>query len=73
MAVSAEFQVDGSFEMDLDSCDVEHRGDGAILVRVHSDNKNGRRLPDAVFTFRSGDPQYEYWLGRLSENDPVAG
>ena len=23
------------------------------------------RLPDAVFSFRCGDPQYAYWLARL--------
>jgi hypothetical protein len=22
-------------------------------------------LPDAVFSFRCGDPQYAYWLARL--------
>jgi hypothetical protein len=25
----------------------------------------GRQLPDAVFTFRPGDPQYEYWQQQL--------
>ena len=47
------------------SCDVERRGDGAILVRVHSRDKRGQPLPDAVFTFRCGDPQYEYWRSML--------
>jgi hypothetical protein len=41
--------------------DVERRADGAVLVRVHSAEKMGERLPDAVFTFRRGDPQYEHW------------
>ncbi len=41
--------------------DVERRADGAVLVRVHSSDKTGERLPDAVFTFRRGDPQYEHW------------
>jgi hypothetical protein len=47
--------------MELQSWDVEQRGDGAVLVRVHSFDKGGCPLPDAVFTFRRGDPQYEYW------------
>lgn len=41
--------------------DVERRADGSVLVRVHSANRRGERLPDAVFTFRRGDPQYEFW------------
>ncbi len=47
-----------------DVCDVERYGDGTILVRVHSSERNGRKLPDAVFTFRLGDPQYTYWAQR---------
>lgn len=50
--------------MALDNCDVQRRADGTVLVRVHSCDRNGRKLPDAVFTFRSGDPQYTYWFGR---------
>jgi len=44
---------------------VEQRGDGTIVVRVRSDGPDGGRLPDAVFSFRCGDPQYAYWLERL--------
>ncbi|NLX99384.1 MAG: hypothetical protein GXY83_24875 [Rhodopirellula sp.] len=58
--------------MELDLCDIERRSDGALLVRVRSSQKNGRRLPDAVFTFRRGDPQYEYWE-RLSRERSTAG
>lgn len=47
--------------MELKSWDMEVRKDGALLVRVHSTDGSGQRLPDAVFTFRPGDPQYEYW------------
>lgn len=43
------------------SWDIERRRDGALLVRMHSVDRRGRPLPDAVFTFRKGDPQYEYW------------
>jgi hypothetical protein len=48
------------------SCDVECRGDGSVLVRVHSIGRDGRPLPDAVFTFRTGDPQYAYWRNRAN-------
>jgi hypothetical protein len=47
--------------VELEQCAVERRGDGAILVRVRSTERDGARLPDAVFAFRSGDPQYDYW------------
>jgi hypothetical protein len=47
--------------MQLETCDVERRTDGSVLVRVRSAERNGRKLPDAVFTFRTGDPQYSYW------------
>ena len=45
---------------------VEKRSDGAVVVRVRSEGPDGARLPDAVFSFRNGDPQYAYWLGRVS-------
>jgi hypothetical protein len=44
-----------------DSWEIERRSDGALLVRVHSPQREGRQLPDAVFTFRAGDPQYSFW------------
>ena len=47
------------------SWDVEPAGNDAVLVRVHSRNRQGRRLPDAVFTFRKGEPQYDYWQRQL--------
>ena len=46
---------------------LEKRGDGAVIVRVRSDGPD--RLPDAVFAFRSGDPQYAYWLRRLESDE----
>ena len=52
---------------EINSCDVERRKDGAVLVRVHSLDRNGRQLPDAVFTFRVGDPQYNYWSQRAAD------
>ncbi|MBI2825176.1 MAG: hypothetical protein HYX69_10865 [Planctomycetia bacterium] len=37
------------------------REDGAVLVRVPSTGAFAAGLPDAVFTFRAGDPQYQFW------------
>jgi hypothetical protein len=44
---------------------IEKRSDGVLVVRVQSEGPPGSRLPDAVFSFRCGDPQYAYWLHRL--------
>jgi hypothetical protein len=48
-----------------DRVSIEKRDDGVVVVRVRSEGPEGSRLPDAVFSFRCGDPQYAYWLGRL--------
>ncbi len=40
---------------------IEPREEGVMLVRMHS----RLNLPDAVFTFRVGEPQYEYWKRQL--------
>ena len=40
---------------------IERRADGVILVRVPSWDRAGRPLPDAVFSFRNGDPQFLRW------------
>ena len=55
--------------MEQESWDVERRSDGEVLVRVHSSDREGRELPDAVFTFRLGDPQYTYWQQQLDNHD----
>ena len=55
----------------LDSWDVQRRDDGAVLVKVHSNNQQGRQLPDAVFAFRLGDPQYDYWEQQLCDRTGV--
>jgi hypothetical protein len=47
--------------MGSNSWDIERRKDGAFIVRMHSSARDGRALPDAVFTFRTGDPQFSYW------------
>jgi hypothetical protein len=44
---------------------LEARADGVILVRIPS-RPGPNRLPDAVFTFRPGDPQYRRWEQRLT-------
>ena len=49
---------------------IEKRGDGVIVVRVRSEGPEESRLPDAVFSFRNGDPQYAYWLSRLTVASP---
>jgi hypothetical protein len=51
---------------------IEQRGDGTIVVRVRSEGPEETRLPDAVFSFRVGDPQYAYWLARLAASGPAA-
>jgi hypothetical protein len=50
---------------ELASCSLSRRADGAILVRIPSRPNNGHTLPDAVFAFRLGDPQYPYWENQL--------
>lgn len=52
-----------------DSWAVERRSDGAVLVRVPSDGTAGVPLPDAVFAFRAGDPQFTFWDEQLRRNE----
>jgi hypothetical protein len=54
---------------DLPSWEVERRPDGAVLVRVHSRAVNGRALPDTVFAFRAGDPQFSFWEAQLHHRE----
>jgi hypothetical protein len=51
--------------MQLENCTLERRGDGAVIVRVPSRSNGTAALPDAVFSFRAGDPQYDYWERQL--------
>ncbi len=53
--------------MEDNAWQVERRSDGAVVVRVRSAERNGRHLPDAVFAFHAGDPQYAYWEQKLQE------
>jgi hypothetical protein len=50
-----------------DRISVQQRSDGSIVVRIQSAGDERNRLPDAVFSFRCGDPQYDYWLRRLKK------
>jgi hypothetical protein len=50
---------------------VNRRGDGAVLVRVVSRPLDGATPPDAVFTFRPGDPQFKYWDQQVAKPQPM--
>ncbi|MEO1990882.1 MAG: hypothetical protein ABGW78_03045 [Pirellulales bacterium] len=50
-----------------DRLTIEQRKDGTLVVRVRSTGTEDERLPDAVFSFRCGDPQYSYWLSRYQK------
>jgi hypothetical protein len=52
-----------------ESWPVERRSDGALLVRVPSRRDQCPPLPDAVFTFRDGDPQFDFWHGQLAQRE----
>jgi hypothetical protein len=53
--------------VDPRGCCLEKRPDGAILVRVPSRTTGDRPLPDAVFAFRAGDPQFAFWQQQFSQ------
>ncbi len=57
-------RVDDSV-VDSHSYSLERRPDGAVLVRVRSGSTGGGNLPEAVFAFRTGDPQFPYWDEQL--------
>ena len=53
--------------MEIQDYTIERRPNGYLLVRVHSTDSKGEPLPDAVFTFRPNDPQYENWEKKFQE------
>jgi hypothetical protein len=55
--------------VNADLWQLERREDGAVLVRVPSRTDVVAPLPDAVFAFRIGDPQYQYWDERLKQRE----
>lgn len=58
-------------EPDWQNWVLERRNDGVILVRVPSQRRHdaAESLPDAVFSFRDGDPQYCIWSQRVAERE----
>ena len=59
--------------VDPHRCYLERRPDGAIVVRVPSRTAAGRALPDAVFAFRAGDPQFAFWQQQFSQVQHAGG
>lgn len=59
-------------EFDYASWIVARRADGALLVRVPSVPVSALPLPDAVFTFRNGDPQFDHWEQVFREREQLA-
>jgi len=57
---------------DFHTWDIERRADGAVLVRVPSHVADGRALPDAVFAFRVGDPQFAFWDAELRSREVIS-
>jgi hypothetical protein len=55
----------------LQEYQIQRRADGAVIVRVKSQSDGKKSaLPDAVFCFRLGDPQYDFWSRKLEANNP---
>jgi len=52
--------------LDEDRVLIETRAEGLLIVRVRSQQNTDNPLPDAVFSFRPGDPQYQQWEQRLN-------
>jgi hypothetical protein len=57
--------------IDTNRWEIQRRKDGALLVRVPSAARNGPQLPDAVFTFCMGDPQYSFWEQQWRERNTM--
>jgi hypothetical protein len=58
---------------DSETWQLERRHDGSVIVRVPSARRHGqKKLPDAVFSFRRGDPQYRFWDERLRAQESRA-
>jgi hypothetical protein len=50
---------------------IERRENGVLIVRIPSKRDCANPLPDAVFTFRVGDPQYDYWKRQAARQDSL--
>ncbi|MBQ2820293.1 MAG: hypothetical protein IJF17_01760 [Thermoguttaceae bacterium] len=55
--------------MEVEHYSIDRKSNGVLIVRVHSWDSEGQPLPDAVFTFRPNDPQYEIWSKRFFEQN----
>lgn len=53
--------------MNPESYVIERPNRAVLIVRMRSNPRDARRLPDASFTFRYGDPQYDLWERRYWE------
>ena len=65
--------MDGNPSLDEDRFLIEMRADGLLIVRVRSRQDTDHPLPDAVFSFRPGDPQYRQWEQRLARQTSAQG
>jgi hypothetical protein len=50
--------------MNISHCTIEMTREEVLRIRIPSKPFRGIPLPDAVFTFRVGDPQYDDWRAR---------
>lgn len=57
----------GESRMSVNRWKIERRDDGVLVVRIPSEDRGPKTLPDACFSFRLGDPQYKLWEQRYQE------
>jgi hypothetical protein len=48
---------------------IERPNNSLLVVRMISQPYQGKDLPDAQFTFRIGEPQFDVWLARYFEQE----
>jgi hypothetical protein len=65
--------MSGTFAVQEQAWQIERRADGVLLVRMRSRDRGSQTLPDAVFSFRAGDPQFEYWEQQMRNQERLAG
>ncbi|MDZ4821460.1 MAG: hypothetical protein SGJ20_21060 [Planctomycetota bacterium] len=58
--------------MNFEYYSIERRNDGAVVVRIASQDRGANTLPSAVFAFRNGDPQYKHWEQILLNQEQVS-
>jgi len=72
-ASSQRFSSPASHSIQQHRCEIRRRDDGAVVVRVRSAADGDATLPDAVFAFRQGDPQFQYWDEQLRRTEQYSG